>query len=121
MTEVIITSLVSLLVGAGSTVMFWPQIRKSKILENEARQSEEWRKLYLEEKTKIDVMREQHAETISRKDNKIDELYNKISEQRDCKAELVKENTVLKVENTRLKMLKCEVVNCVSRRPPTGY
>lgn len=95
-------------------VLFFPQERKSKILSNEARQSEEWKKLYDEE-------RAAREEERNRLESKIDKLYDQISHQRDCKAELSKENATLQVENTRLCLFKCEIPKCPNRQPPTGY
>ncbi len=121
MIETIIASVVSLITGAGATVLFFPQIRKSKNLENESRQSEEWAKLYQEERNELLSTQKERDRIIAEKDAKIEALYAKISEQRDCKAELSKENTALQVENVKLCLLKCEVPNCPQRKPPTGY
>lgn len=114
MIESIITAIVGIITGAGSVLLFFPQIRKSKILENEAKQSEEWQKLYNEEKERRQTEREAS-------DSKIDSLYKKISDVRDEKAEMAKRITELEVENTRLKLLKCEKPGCGTRQPPTGY
>ena len=121
MIELIVSSVVSLLVGAGSTVLFAPQIRKSKILENEAKQAEEWRKLYEEERKRSAEEEREWREERKRLDDKIDDLYAQITKHRDEKAEKSKRIAQLEVENTRLEMLKCEVVKCINRKPPTGY
>ena len=121
MTEVIISSLVSLVLGIGSTILFYPQTRREKNLQNEAKQSEEWKKLYDEERS---VRAEDHKEWEAdrlRMDTKIDELYALITKHRDEKAAINKEKAEMAIELTRLKMLKCEVVNCPNRKPPTGY
>lgn len=121
MIETIITSIVSLVVGIGTTLLFYPQTRKEKNLQNEAKQAEEWRKLYDEERNARDEDQKDWIEERDRLDAKIDELYLQINKHRDEKAEVIKRNTTLEVENTRLSMLKCEVVNCSHRQPPTGY
>lgn len=121
MLELIVTGIVSLFTGAGAMILFWPQERKSKMLANEARQSEEWKKLYEEERNMREEDRKEWEGERTRLEEKIDSLYDSISHQRDCKAELSKENAKLQVDNTRLCMLKCEVPNCAHRKPPTGY
>lgn len=121
MIEIILTSVVSVLTGAGSMLLFFPQMRKSKILENEAKQSEEWKKLYDEERNLRELDRKRWDEERNQLDTKIDSLYDSITHHRDDKAALNKNNAKLEVENMRLCMLKCEVVNCPNRKPPTGY
>lgn len=121
MLEIIVTGIISLITGAGGMLLFYPQTRKSKNLENEAKQSEEWKKLYEEERHLRDEDRKVWEEERARYETKIDTLYDQISHQRDCKAELSKINATLQVENTRLCMLKCEVPACPNRKPPTGY
>ena len=121
MTEIVLTALVSLVTGAGSILLFFPQIRKSKIIENEAKQSEEWRKLYDEERKMHFEERKEWEIERDKLNTKIDDLYNAITKHRDEKARIIKSNTSLEVENTRLCLLKCEVVNCDKRKPPTGY
>ena len=121
MIELICTAVVGLITGAGSMVLFFPQVRKSKIIENEAKQSEEWKKLYDEERKNSAEKQKEWMQERNRLNEKIDELYNQITKHRDEKAEITKANTGLEVENMRLCMLKCEVVNCPNRKPPTGY
>lgn len=93
----------------------------AKELDNEAKQSEEWRKLYEEERQRNIKEREQYDETLKQKDAKIDELYAEIANQRNQKVELHNRIAELSVENTKLKILKCEKANCGYRQPPTGY
>ena len=121
MIEIAISSIVSLILGIGSTVLFFPQTRKEKNLQNEAKQAEEWKKLYDEERDARAEDRKDWEGERARLNAKIDDLYVQISHHRDEKAEIIKQNTKLEVENTRLTMLKCEVVNCLNRKPPTGY
>lgn len=121
MIELIITSIVSLFTGVGSVLLFFPQVRRSKILENEAKQSEEWHKLYLEEKDRREEDRKEWQNDRTQLESKIESLYQRISQVRTEKAETVKQNTKLEVENTKLCLLKCEVPNCTNRKPPTGY
>ena len=78
-------------------------------------------KLYQEERNELLAAHKERDEIVAAKDAKIDTLYEQISQQRDCKANLSKENAALQVENTRLCLLKCEKPNCPHRQPPTGY
>ncbi|NDV63910.1 hypothetical protein [Bacteroides sp. 224] len=106
----VIATVVGLIGGNITAFMFFPQMRKTKNIENEAKQSEEWKKLYDETKSEIKELNE-----------KIDSLYSKIEEHRDEKVELHKEIKKLVVDNTRLAILKCEVPACLKRTPPTGF
>lgn len=94
---------------------------ETKDLNNEAKQSDEWRKLYEEERACFRSARQEYDATIKEKDEKIDSLYAEISNQRNQKVELHNKIAEMTVELTKLKMLKCEVVNCLNRKPPTGY
>ena len=62
--QTFITAIISAAVTWGSTFLFYRQEKKSRDIDNEARQSEEWRKLYLESQ-----------EDSRKKDKKIDDLY----------------------------------------------
>lgn len=109
-----ITSVLAGLLGAGGgslmTWMLFPQTKQAKVLENEAKQSEEWKKLYIEAKSQLDS-----------KDAKIDSLYADIAKHRDEKAVLRVRNTELEVENAKLNLLKCKVPECNYRDPQSGY
>lgn len=94
---------------------------KTKDLGNEAKQSDEWRKLYEEERACFLSARQEYDANIKERDEKIDSLYAEISNQRNQKVELHNKIAETTVELTKLKMLKCEVVNCLNRKPPTGY
>lgn len=93
-----------------SWIFFLKQDRDSKEIDNEAKQSDEWHKLY-----------EEAHEELKNRDAKIDELYAQISKQRDCKGELQKENAALSVEITKLRLLMCSIPACPNRKPQTGY
>lgn len=110
MLETIIVAVISLIAGGLSSFLFFPQLKREKNIENESKQSDEWKKLYEEEKA---MLAECNA--------KIDTLYETISNQRDAKADLANANAELRVENTRLCLLKCEVPGCAQRTPPTGF
>lgn len=62
--ETLLTALVSAAVTWGGTFLFYKQEKKSRDIDNESKQSEEWRKLYLESQ-----------EDSRKKDEKIDDLY----------------------------------------------
>lgn len=124
----IISPIAGAIAGGIMTLIFYPQLRKNKDLENkekeidnEANLAEEWMKLYQEEHNELLAAHKERDEIVAAKDAKIDTLYEQISQQRDCKANLSKENAALQVENTRLCLLKCEKPNCPHRQPPTGY
>ena len=106
----IITAIIGCVCGNISMLLLFPQIRKSKNIENESKQSAEWQKLYEEE-----------HENNRLKDEKIDTLYLEISKHRDHNASLSVEMAQLEVENTRLKIFKCDIPACQQRTPPTGY
>lgn len=117
MLEQIITALVGMACGNIMMFLLLPQKRKSEDLkneaqniENEAKQSDEWHKLY----------EEAHNEN-KELNKKIDSLYVDVAKHRDEKAQLHIQITELSVENTRLKILKCEKPSCPHRQPPTGY
>lgn len=117
----IIGPIIGAIAGSFGTLIFLPQERKSKILANEAKQSEEWHKLYVEEKERREEDRKNWENERGQYEQKIDHLYHRISEVRNEKAAVTKVNTQLEVENTKLCLLKCEAPNCPNRKPPTGY
>lgn len=121
MIECLITAIVSVVTGIGGTLLFFPQIRKSKMLENEAKQSEEWHKLYIEEKEQREADRQRWIAEREELQGKVDHFIDRVSEVRKENVDMLKTNTQLEVENTRLCMLKCEVPVCPNRKPPTGF
>lgn len=110
----LLSGVIAYIGGSITTFLFLPQIRKSKNLENESKQSDEWKKLY-DESSKDSV----------EKSNKIEELYKEIAKQRDEKSELHKQVSILSSENaslkTSLQYLRCEKPGCPHRTPPTGF
>lgn len=110
MIEVIVAIVSGLLAGGLTPFLFFKQDRNSREIENEAKQSEEWKKLYAETK-----------EELKERDEKIDALYTQIHTQRDNEAAMAKHITEIEVENTKCKMLMCEVPSCPKRQPQTGY
>ena len=106
----IIMALIGVVGGGLATILFLPQTKRQKNIENESKQSEEWKKLYKESQ-----------DVVSTKQSKIDSLYGEIKKLMADSLEQQKENAKLSVENTRLKMLKCEVPACQKRTPPTGF
>ena len=107
----IISAVVSL-VGAfgGATLLFYRQNKVSKELDNEAKQSDEWRKLYEMEKDEVNDL-----------NKKIDTLYDEIRKHRDEKNTMAKRITELEIDNTKSQIYRCEVAGCARRQPPTGY
>jgi uncharacterized membrane-anchored protein YhcB (DUF1043 family) len=106
----IIAGVIGCIAGNLTALLFFPQMRKMKSIENEAKQSEEWKKLFDEAKSEA-----------KERDEKIDSLYVKIENQRNVEIDLYKETKRLVTENTRLKILKCELPLCPKRVPPTGF
>ena len=97
----IISPIAGAIAGGIMTLIFYPQLRKNKDLENkekeidnEANLAEEWMKLYQEERNELLAAHKERDEIVAAKDAKIDTLYEQISQQRDCKANLSKENAV---------------------------
>jgi hypothetical protein len=84
--------------------------KKMKQLENDVKQSEEWKKLYEETQAKN-----------KKKDEKIDSLYVLLEQYRKQEIELRSKKEELNLENIKLKILKCEVPACQKRTPPTGF
>lgn len=117
MLENIVLTLVGMVCGNITMFLLLPQKRKSENLknetlgiENQAKQSDEWYKLYEEERNENKEL-----------NKKIDSLYEELAKERDMKNQLYIQNTELQVENTRLTILKCEVPSCINRNPLTGY
>lgn len=110
MIETIIAGIIGCISGNIMMFLLLPQERKAKNIENESKQSAEWKKLY-----------DETREELKEKELKIDSLYAEITKHRDEKAALNNKNAELGVENTKLKFLKCDVPRCLNRKPPTGY
>lgn len=117
MLEQIITALVGMLCGNIMMFLLLPQKRKAENLKNEAQnleneavQSEEWQKLYNEER-----------EQINKLNAKIDSLCEELTKSRNENYTFHEQLTEAKIENTKLKFLKCERPACSQRQPPTGY
>ena len=98
MLENIVLTLVGMVCGNITMFLLLPQKRKSENLknetlgiENQAKQSDEWYKLYEEERNENKEL-----------NKKIDSLYEELAKERDMKNQLYIQNTELQVENTRL-------------------
>ncbi len=117
------TEIISMIIGGlgGLTgvvsLLYVKQERRSKDLDNEtkkleveAKQSEEWRKLY-----------EQEREEVKERDAKIDSLYEEIKMLRNEKAQLIVTNTEIEVRCTKAELLQCKRPGCGEREPQTGY
>ena len=104
-----LTTLLGILLGGGG-VLFWKQDKRAKEIENEAKQSDEWRKLY------------ERSEQDSRdKSDKIDRLYDEKKELRERFETLMAECAELKIQNKELEYQKCERFECLKRCPPRFY
>ena len=106
----VIISISSLAGSAIAWIAFYSVNKRAKHLENEDKAAAQWQKLYYESKADSEAKEAKIAE----KDEQIRQLY----EQR---LEILQSREAMSVENTRLMMLKCEVVGCKDRKPPTGY
>ena len=104
-----LTTLLGILLGGGG-VLFWKQDKRAKEIENEAKQSDEWRKLY------------ERSEQDSRdKSDKIDRLYDEKKELRERFETLMAECAELKIQNKELEYQKCQRFECLKRCPPRFY
>lgn len=104
-----LTTLLGILLGGGG-VLFWKQDKRAKEIENEAKQSDEWRKLY------------ERSEQDSRdKSDKIDRLYDEKKELRERFESLMAECAELKIQNKELEYQKCQRFECLKRCPPRFY
>lgn len=104
-----LTTLLGILLGGGG-VLFWKQDKRAKEIENEAHQSDEWRKLY------------ERSEQDSRdKSDKIDRLYDEKKELRERFESLMAECAELKIQNKELEYQKCQRFECLKRCPPRFY
>ena len=104
-----LTTLLGILLGGGG-VLFWKQDKRAKEIENEAKQSDEWRKLY------------ERSEQDSRdKSDKIDRLYDEKKELRERFEALMAECAELKIQNKELEYQKCQRFECLKRCPPRFY
>ncbi len=104
-----LTTVLGILLGGGG-VLFWKQDKRAKEIENEAHQSDEWRKLY------------ERSEQDSRdKSDKIDRLYDEKKELRERFETLMAECAELKIENKELEYQKCQRFECLKRCPPRFY
>lgn len=100
----IITSFGTLLAGSGMAgVLFFRERKRAEQLKNEASAAEQWRQLF------------DRSDNDSReKDLRIDKLYEQQSRLREKNNKLTTENAVLRLE-------RCEVNGCESRKPTRGY
>ena len=103
------TALVGVLLGGGG-VLFWKQDKRAKVLENEAKQSDEWRKLY-----------ERSDQDSRDKDAKIDAMYAEKKELRQELDRKSEEITELKLKNKELEYQKCQKFECTRRLPPRFF
>lgn len=119
---VIYTSIIALISAlGGGSVIFFRANKKLKNIEVESRQSDEWQRLY---KTLLDDNRD--------KDTKLDALYaerqklyerladgEKESAMREM--EYIKQSAMAEVERTKLEYARCDVDDCLKRKPPRVY
>lgn len=72
--------------------------------------ADSWKELYTEAKNEI---KELNA--------KIDSLYDEIKKLRECKADHIKNEHRLELENEALKVRECKKRGCLDRDPPSDY
>ncbi len=104
-----LTTLLGILLGGGG-VLYWKQDKRAKVLENEAKQSDEWRKLY-----------ERSDQDSRDKDAKIDAMYAEKKELRQELDRKSEEITELKLKNKELEYQKCQRFEYLKRCPPRFY
>ena len=104
-----LTTVLGILLGSGG-VLFWKQDKRAKVLENEAKQSDEGRKLY-----------ERSDQDSRDKDAKIDAMYAEKKELRQELDRKSEEITELKLKNKELEYQKCQKFECTRRLPPRFF
>lgn len=109
---VILISALASLIGAlgGGGVMYYRQTKQLKEAEVEAKQSDEWRKLF--EQTDADSRE---------KDKKIDGLYEQRQELYNTLLEKDRLIASKDIEIQRLNFSRCYVNGCRRRQPPRDY
>jgi len=100
------------IVGAlgGGGIIYYKQTRRMKEAEVEAKQSDEWKKLY-----------EKSDEDSREKDRKIDALY---CERQQMYNQLIERDRTIAykdIQIERLKFARCDINGCRRRRPPREY
>ena len=95
-----ITAIITDIVTFAGSFLFYKQEKKSRDIDNESRQSDEWRKLYLESQ-----------EDSRKKDQKIDDLYREIAEMR-------RHMNALERKVNLNSIYRCEHLKCANRIPP---
>ena len=116
----IIIAAICSLIGAlgGGSLLYFRQNKRSKDVENELKEADEWKKLYQEK-----------AEKSNAKDAKIDELRRHINALQQDKIALIEKSTQQQLEKdkeiAKLQLLlfeekyyRCEVAGCGKRKPP---
>lgn len=111
MVDIILNSIITiagLITGGG--ILFYRQNKISKKIENESRQSEEWRKLY-DNSRKEEQMKENEINMLT---DKITGLYNELTDTRSrvSKLELAADLN---------KIYICKTKNCEKRDPQNGF
>ena len=111
MVDIILNSIITmagLITGGG--VLFYRQNKISKKIDNESRQSEEWRKLY-DNSRKEEQMKENEINMLT---DKITGLYNELTDTRSrvSKLELAADLN---------KIYICKTKNCEKRDPQSGF
>ena len=99
----------------GSTILMYKQNKQKAVLENEAFEGEEWKKLYEEETDRV-LYWEQKYDNLQLKRDELEGLLNKY---RDENAQLGVQLAKSQAECTRLGWLKCEKRGCANRQPPS--
>lgn len=96
----ILSMLITGIATWGGTFLFYRQEKKSRDIDNESKQSDEWRKLYLDSQ-----------EDSRSKDKKIDELRKEMAEMR-------KQINKLEHDVSLNTIYRCMVMGCDKRNPP---
>ncbi|CAJ0592262.1 unnamed protein product [Cylicocyclus nassatus] len=102
----LLTMLITALATWGGTFLFYKQEKRSKDIDNEAKQSEEWRKLYLD--SQEDSRKKE--EDSRKKDEKIDELRKEMSDMRRQMNNLERRVILNSI-------YRCNRVDCSNREP----
>lgn len=100
------------IVGAlgGGGIIYHKQTRRMKEAEVEAKQSDEWKKLY-----------EKSDDDSREKDKKIDALYDERQQMYNQLIERDRTIAYKDIQIERLKIARCDINGCRRRRPPREY
>lgn len=129
MTETALAILASVLGGVNiiellAFFLFFKQNKKSKELDNDGKQNDNFDKLLESTNKVIDILEDKFRDSEEDSNNKREEIKKlQVANEELLKGkfDLMTENMDLKIRLQKAELLKCEVKGCKLRQPPTGY